>query len=160
MKKRKYLLLTLTVLTFGACSEKCEEPDIQAINAIYFELQNGGENGFSAEELDAVYFVRYIPFSEPLIADTLIPNGFFPEGEGRFLINDTYPFNNSQSPYFTVYGNLVVEPTTGYVANIENIELKGEYDGDCGYFNTKKRFTLNGDTIDVSGSQEFTPLTR
>ncbi|NEN24449.1 hypothetical protein G3O08_13135 [Cryomorpha ignava] len=160
MKKTSILLLVLAALSFGACSEKCEEPDIQAINALYFELQNGGDNGFSAEELDAIFFVRFIPFSEPLIADTLYPNGIYPEGEGRFLINDSYPFNNDQSPYYTVYGYMVVEPTTGYVANIENIELGGEYDGDCGYINTRKRYTVNGDTIDVSGSQVFVPLTR
>lgn len=160
MKKRNFLLVALSALCFSACTEECDEPDIQAINALYFELQNGGENGFTAEELDAVFFVRFIPFSEPLIADTLYTNGNYPEGEGKFLINDTYPFNNDESPYYTVYGYMVVEPTTGYVANIENIDLGGEYDGDCGYINTQKRYTINGDSVDVSGSQVFVPLTR
>lgn len=160
MKKSLYISLFLVAFAFSACTEECDEPDIQAINALYFELQNGGENGFSPEELDAVFFVRFIPFSEPLIADTLYPNGLYPNGEGRFFINDTYPFTNDQSPYYTVYGYMVVEPTTGYVANIENIELGGEYDGDCGYNNTLKKFTVNNDTIDVSGSQAFFPLTR
>lgn len=160
MKRRNYILLILATIAFSACTKKCEEPDIQAINALYFELQNGGEDGFNSDELNAIYFVRFIPFSEPLIADTLYANGLFPDGEGKFHINDTYPFTNDQSPYYTVYGYLVVEPTTGFVANIENIELGGEYDGECGYTNLKKRFTLDGDTIDVSGSQSFVQLTR
>ncbi len=160
MKTQTILFSVFATILFCSCTEKCEEPDIQSINALHFELQNGGDNGFTADELDAIYFVRYIPFSEPLIADTLYSNGIYPLGEGRFLINDRFPFNNDQSPYYTVYGYLVVDPTTGYVANIENIELGGAYDGDCGYTNTLKRFSLDGDTIDVSGSQEFIPLTR
>lgn len=144
----------------GACSEKCDEPDIQYINGLHLKLQNGGDNGFSPEELDAIYFVRYIPFSEPLIADTLMANGYFPEGPGKFTINDKFPFFNDQSPYYTVYGYMIIDPTTGYVANIEDIKLAGQYDGDCGYTNTKKIFTLNVDTIDVSGLETYYPLTR
>ena len=59
----------------------------------------------------------------------------------------------------TVMGGEDSSWLAGYWAE-DGHAFKGEYDGDCGYFNTKKRFTLNGDTIDVSGSQEFTPLTR
>ncbi len=152
------LLFSLTLAT--SCTEQCDEPDVQAINALYFELQQGGEDGFSPVELDQIFYVRFIPFSEPLIADTFYPGGFFPLGEGRFYINDAYPFLNDQSPYFTVYGYQVVDLLSGYVANIENIGLEGQYDGECDYFNLKKEFTFNLDTVDRGGSVDFYPISK
>lgn len=160
MKIQKLLLLSFAILAFTACEEKCEEPDIQAINALYFELKQGGEDGFTPEELDQIYFIRFVPFSEPLIADTLYTYGSYPEGEGKFLINDTYPFRNEQSPYYTVYGYMVKDLGSNYTDTIQNIELGGRYDGDCGYDNILKRYTVNGDTVDMSGSQEPYLLTR
>jgi len=160
MKKTNLTFFIIALLTLGACSEKCDEPDVQYINGIHLELQNGGDNGFSQEELNAIFFVRYVPFSEPIIADTLYANGYFPEGPGKFTINDRYPFYNDQSPYYTVYGYMIIDPTTGFVANIEDIKLTGHYDGDCGYVNTRKTFTLNMDTIDVSGLDSYYVLTR
>lgn len=160
MKIQKLLLLSFAILAFTACEEKCEEPDIQAINALYFELKQGGEDGFTPEELDQIYFIRFVPFSEPLIADTLYTYGSYPEGEGKFLINDTYPFRNEQSPYYTVYGYMVKDLGSNYTDTIQNIELGGRYDGDCGYDNILKKYTVNGDTVDMSGSQEPYLLTR
>lgn len=160
MRNTNLTFFIIALLTLGACSEKCDEPDIQYINGLHLELQNGGSNGFTPEELDAIYFVRYIPFSEPLIADTLLSNGYFPDGPGKFTINDNFPFFNDQSPYYTVYGYMIIDPTTGFVANIEDITLAGQYDGDCGYTNTNKIFTLDGDTIDVSGLDTYYPITR
>jgi hypothetical protein len=154
MRNLLYIFFALC-LGITACTGECEEPDIQAINALYFELQQGGEGGFTDEELDAVYFVRFVPFSQPLIADTFYAQGNYPLGEGRFLINDQYPFFNQEAPYFTSYGYMVVDPITGYVGNIENIDLEGEYDGDCGYENLRKKFTFNGDTVDFGGSQDY-----
>jgi len=150
-------LVALSTAFFG-CSEDCDEPDIAAINALYFELDRGPD-GFSEEALDEVFIVRIIPFSDPLVADTVFLQGNFPSGRGRFFINDEFPFVNTQSPYFTIYNYLVVDPTTSFGANIETIELEGEYDGDCGYNNIAKRFTYNGVEMDMGGSQEFFLIT-
>lgn len=159
---RKFISATLlfAVALLWSCTEECDEPDIQKINALYFELQQGGEDGFTEAELDSVYIVRFVPYSEPLVADTTYLYGLYPEGEGRFFINDDFPFLNYQSPYFPTYGYMVVEPTTGFVATIDNIELKGEYDGDCDYRNLEKRFTYNGEAHDYGGSQAYFPITR
>ncbi len=160
MNRRILFLFLIATLGFNACSEKCAEPDIQAINGLYFELQQDGENGFTTEELNQIYFVRFIPSSEPLIADTFYTQGNYPLGLGKFVINDTYPFRNDQSPYYTIYGYQVVDPVTSFAANIENIDLGGQYDGDCGYDNTLKTYTLNGDSVDMSGSMAYYPITQ
>jgi hypothetical protein len=142
---------TLALLFALACNKPCDEPDIDTINGLLFEFQRTGPQGFTDEEIASVYFVRFVPFSEPLIADTLFINGNYPEGFGRFIINDRFPFRNDQSPYFTVYSYMVVEAETGFVGNVENITLRGKYDGDCGYQNLQKSFFFNGDSIDMGG---------
>ncbi len=158
MKNSFSLLFFLFVIGLTvSCSKECDEPDIQAINALYFELVEG-EDGFTPEAIDQIYIVRFVPFSEPFVADTLFLEGNYPSGRGKFFINDVFPFVNSQSPYFTIYGYLIVDPTTGYVGNVENISLLGEYDGDCGYNNLEKNFTFNGEEVDMGGSQAFFPV--
>jgi hypothetical protein len=152
-----FILIGLTGLFFG-CSEECDDPNIAAINALYFELDQS-ENGFTDEALDQIFIVRFVPFSEPLVADTVYLNGNYPSGRGRFFINDEFPFVNNQSPYFTIYGYQVVDPTTSYGGNIENIMLEGEYDGDCGYNNIAKQFTFNGEEVDMGGTQDFYLIT-
>lgn len=158
----KAYTILLSVLAFGlvsSCAKDCDEPDIESINSLYFELKQGGDDGFTAEELDEMYVVRYIQESDPLIADTLFTNGVYPEGEGKIIINDSYPFLNSQSPYYTVYGYEIVIQSAGFISFIENIELGGEYDGECGYTNTRKAFDLNGDSLNRAGSTDFLLLT-
>lgn len=155
MKKFFSLIIFLSAaLFFCACSKKCDDPDVQAINSLYFELDQSAD-GFTPEALDEIFIVRFIPFSEPLLADTVYLNGNYPSGEGRFYINDDFPFVNNQSPYFTIYGYIIVDPTTSYGGVIENISLQGEYDGDCNYNNISKLFTFNTDTVDMGGTQDF-----
>jgi len=159
MKNFNHLFLAfLSIAIFSACSKKCDEPDIQAINALYFELDQSSE-GFTDEALDQIFIVRFVPFSEPLLADTVYLNGIYPSGRGRFYINDEFPFVNNQSPYFTIYGYIIEDPTTSYAAIVENIELEGEYDGDCGYNNISKQFTVNNDTLNMGGTQEYYLIT-
>ncbi len=150
----KYFLL-FGLLFFLGCAEECDEPNISEINSLRFQLDVGGVNGFFEGELQWVYIVRFVPFSDPLVADTLYLDGFFPEGEGKFMINDEFPFINTGSPYYPVYGYQVVDPSTEYVATIQNIKLRGEYTGDCDYINHEKSFTINGDTVDMAGSDEY-----
>lgn len=156
-RMKNFLCLTVIVsaaVIFSACSKKCDDPDVQAINALYFELDQG-PGGFTDEALDEIFIVRFVPFSEPLLSDTAFLEGNYPSGRGRFYINDEFPFVNRQSPYFTIYGYTIVDPTTSYGGVIENIELVGEYDGDCDYNNISKRFTFNNDSIDMGGTQDF-----
>lgn len=160
MKRIIQTFCIIAFLAICACTEKCDEPDIDYINGLQFELLDHGDAGFSTGALDSIYFVRYIPFSEPLIADTAFPEGFYSDGDNKFTINDNYPFFNDQSPYFTTFGYMVIDPTTGFVANIYDIHLSGMYDGDCGYINTGKTFILNNDTIDVSGSNAYVLITK
>ncbi len=154
-----YSLLAIGFLAIS-CAKECDEPDIQRINSLYFELKQGGSDGFDEDEIDELYFVRYVPNSEPLIADTFYTGGVFPEGGTKFLINDEYPFRNNEAPYYVVYGYEIVVESDGYATIIEEIELGGEYDGDCGYTNTKKAFKLNGEDFDQAGSQEFVLITK
>lgn len=160
MKASILLLSALVAFLFSSCAKECDEPDIQRLNALFFELKQGGDDGFSSEELDEVYFVRYVQESDPLIADTFYTEGVFPEGIAKFIINDTYPFSNAQSPYYVVFGYQIVVESSGFTSNIENIELLGEYDGDCGYNNTQKAFDLDGEAMDRAGSMEFLQITK
>lgn len=156
-RMKNFLSLTTLLLTLGlfsACSKNCEDPDVQAINALYFELDQSSD-GFTSEALEEIFIVRFVPFSEPLLADTVFLNGNYPSGKGRFYINDDFPFVNNQSPYFTIYGYMIIDPTTSYGGVVENISLEGEYDGDCGYDNIVKRFTFNTDTVNMGGTQNF-----
>lgn len=145
----------LVLLLVYSCVEKCEEPDIQRINSLRFELDIDGENGFFSSEIEDVYLVRFIPFTDPLIADTFMLNGVFPEGPGRFLINDEFPFRNAAPPFFPVYGYQVVDPNTEFVGTIDNIQLRGEYTGDCDYVNLQRSFFFNGDSVDMGGTEDF-----
>lgn len=154
------IFILFVLLGLYSCEEKCDEPDIERINSIYIELKQGGSDGFTEDELNNIYFVRYVPNSNPLVADTSYPNGFFPEGEGRFLINDSYPFRNEEPPYWVVFGYEIIEPNSGFSTRIQDIELDGMYDGDCGYNNIKKTFTVDSVPVDMSGSQEFYLVTK
>lgn len=143
-----------------SCSPKCDEPDIKRINSLYFELKQDGGDGFTQNQLDSIYYVRYVPGSNPLIADTVYPSGYFPEGDAKFLINDDFPFLNEQPPYFVVFGYQVVDPTTEFTTSIQDIELQGAYDGDCGYTNSMKFFTIDSQEVDMGGSNDFYLITR
>ncbi len=160
MNKANFIPFLALCFIFSSCSKECDEPDIGSINAFYFEMKSEGEDGFTEEQLESLYIVRFVPYSEPLIADTMYLNGRFPDGDGKFHINDEFPFLNIQSPYYPTFGYMVVEPETGFVGNIENLELKGEYDGDCNYRNIDKKFTFNGEEHNYGGEKRFFTITR
>ncbi len=154
-----YSILAITILFIG-CTEKCEEPDISRINSIYIELKQGGEDGFTDSELDSIIIVRYVPFSAPLIADTLVTNGDFPGGENKFFINDEYPYVNATPPYYVVFGYEIIETSSAFSTRIEGIELEGVYDGECDYMNVKKTFLVDSNEVDMSGSTDYYQITR
>jgi hypothetical protein len=160
MKNRLLFLLSLAIVTLVSCTEKCDDPDVQRINSLFFELKQGGDDGFTPEQLDSIYYVRFVPFSDPLIADTVFTEGFYPEGEAKFLINDNFPIPNQQAPYYPVYYYEIIEPTSGFSTIISDIELQGSYLGECDYENTLKAFKVDGDSINMPGSMDFYLLTR
>jgi len=160
MKLFNSIFSVIVLLALASCEQKCDEPDIERINSVHIQLKEGGSDGFTEGELNDIFFIRYVPNSNPLVADTSYPNGFFPEGDGRFLINDSYPFRNEEPPYWVVYGYEIVEPNSGFRTRIQDIELEGMYDGDCGYNNIKKTFTVDSIPVDMSGSQDFYVVTK
>lgn len=144
-----------------ACKETCDEPDIDRINGLKFQLPIEGEDAFTSEELADLMFVRYVPFSDPLIGDTVFVNGnLLEEGPGRFIINDFFPFRNASAPYFVIYNYIIEGFTAAYFAEITNITLRGEYDGECNYNNLQQSFFLNGDSLDLGGTTDFFVLPR
>jgi hypothetical protein len=155
------LLLLLTGLFLTSCEEACDEPDIDRINGLKLQIPIEGEDAFSTQELSDLLFVRYVPFSDPLIGDTLFVNGnLLEEGPGRFIINDNFPFRNAGAPYFTTYDYFIEGFTAAFFVQIERITLQGEYDGECEYFNTQQSFFLNGDSLDLGGTDDFLVLPR
>lgn len=154
-------LLTLSALCFTSCQEVCDEPDIDRINGLKLALPVEGPDAFTSEELADLMFIRYVPFSDPLIGDTVMVDGnILAEGPGRFIINDFFPFRNATAPFFITYNYIIEGFTAAFFAEIEDIQLKGEYDGECNYTNLQQSFFLNGDSLDLGGSDDFFILPR
>lgn len=156
-----YGFLFVAAIAVVSCDKVCDEPDINRLNGLKFQLPVEGPDAFTEEELADLMFVRYVPFSEPLVGDTIFVDGNnLIEGPGRFIINDDFPFTNASAPYFVIYDYIVEGFTAAFFVQIESIVLKGEYTGDCEYFNEQKSFFLNGDSIDLGGQEEFFVLPR
>jgi len=156
-----YSLLFMSCFATVSCEKVCDEPDIDRLNGLRFQLPVEGPDAFTEEELADLMFVRYVPFSEPLVGDTIFVNGNnLVEGPGRFIINDGFPFVNSSAPYFVTYDYIIEGFTAAFFAQIESITLKGEYTGDCEYINQQKSFFLNGDSLDLGGQESFFELPR
>ncbi len=161
IEKDSFLFILPFILSLLACEGPCEEPDIDRLNGLHFALPTEGEDAFTEEELADLMFVRFIPMTVPLVADTLFVDGnLLEEGPGKFIINDFFPFRNANAPYFVIYSYAIEGFTAAFYAEIENITLQGEYDGECDYFNTQKSFFLNGDSIDMGGTTDFLELPR
>ncbi len=158
---RIYPILFVVAIGLASCEKPCDEPDIGRLNGLKLKVPTKGEDAFTEEELADLMFVRYVPFSDPLIGDTLFVNGNnLVEGPGKFIINDEFPFTNQTAPYFVTYNYIVEGFTAAFFAEIENITLRGEYTGDCDYINMEKRFVLNGDSLDLGGQEDFFVLPR
>ncbi len=144
-----------------SCKEVCDEPDIDRINGLKLQLPVEGPDAFTESELADLMFIRYVPFTEPMIGDTVFVNGnLLEEGPGRFIINDFFPFRNTSAPYFVTYNYIIEGFTAAYYAEIERIVLLGVYDGECNYTNLQQSFFLNGDSLDLGGIDEFFVLPR
>lgn len=161
LHKAFYSLFVCAVIGLSACKEVCDEPDIDRINGLKLALPVEGPDAFTEQELADLIFIRYVPFSDPLIADTVFVNGnTLVEGPGRFIINDFFPFRNATAPFFVTYHYIIEGFTAAFFAEIENIQLRGAYDGECNYTNLQQSFFLNGDSLDLGGSEDFFELPR
>lgn len=153
--------LFVLFIAVTSCEKKCDEPDIDRLNGLRFQLPVEGPDAFTEEELADLMFVRYVPFSDPLVGDTIFVDGNnLIEGPGRFIINDDFPFTNASAPYFVTYDYAVEGFTAAFFVQIERIVLEGEYTGDCDYINEQKSFFLNGDSLDLGGQEDFYELPR
>lgn len=150
MKKMMRLSLivgTLALLSL-ACTKICDEPDVNGLNALPFKFKTDGTDGFSQAEINSAYMVRYlIAFGDSLTfpKDTLSLNG-----NTDFRLTNYDPFRNDSIGYVRYNYAIRFEnnDTLSYV--ITQIELNGQYIGDCAYENQMKRFTWNGQDQDIT----------
>jgi len=149
---KKMMRLSLIVGTLAllglSCTKICDEPDVNGINALPFKFKTDGNDGFSQDEINSAYMVRYlIAFGDSLTfpKDTLSLNG-----RKDFRLTNYDPFRNDSIGYVRYNYAIRFEnnDTLGYV--ITQIKLKGQYTGECAYENQMKRFTWNGQAQDIT----------
>lgn len=150
MKKRMrlYLMVGTLALLSLACTKICDAPNVDLINALPFEFKTEGNDGFSEAEVSSAYMVRYlIAFGDSLTfpKDTISLNG-----RTNFNLTNYDPFRNDSIGYVRYNYAIRFEnnDTLSYV--ITQIELKGQYTGECAYENQLKRFTWNGQPQDIT----------
>lgn len=154
-------VLFLTVM--AACTEVCDEPPIDDINALYLEFKKDGEDGFTEEELETFYLVRYFQVPGDSLTfpdDTIHYYGNFYEADNRFRISNGIPFSND-SLFFVRYNyGMFFESDTTQQVLLTDITLRGEYIGDCEYENKEKTFRINGDLVNQTASTDYIQITK
>lgn len=148
---------------FAACTEICDEPPIDDLNALYLEFKKDGESGFSEEERDSFYIVRYYQVPGDSLtwpADTVYYFGNFYESDNRFRISNGIPFQNDSLFYVRYnYGLFFdVDSLLSYI--ITDINLSGKYTGNCAYENQEKTFLLNGNFVDMSSNTDYYQISK
>jgi len=161
MHKTIFLLFGVAVL--AACTEICDAPPIDNLNALYLEFKKDGENGFTEEERNSFYMVRYYQVpgdSLTFPADTVFYFGNFYESDNRFRISNGIPFQNDSIFYVRYNYGLFFESDSTLSYLISQINLRGKYTGNCAYENQEKTFLLNGSFVDRSGSTSYYQITK
>lgn len=162
---KKFSILAILFGIFvciSACEEDCEEPNVDDLNAFYFEFKLDGANSFSEAELDSIYIVRFqdiIPDSFSFPLDTL---NYF----DSTLVVDAHvirlsqgkPFVEVPPPYFPEYKYKILSINQDLEYRIEQIKLEGSYVGDCEYVNSEKSLVFNGDTLDMVAGMDVNIL--
>ena len=165
-KNRTYRLKWMfwtCLLVMGAvsCNDPCDPPDVEKINALYFRLETG-EDGFSDEQLDNAIMIRFQSFGDSVIGDTMEFNGEFFEGSrDELLISRNYPWRGDETaPFYPNFDYRFTDPDSSFNVLISNIEIEGTYfdQEDCDYQNLKKTFEVDSQQVNMTGSQEFYPL--
>lgn len=161
MHKTVYLLLGMTVL--AACTEICDEPPIDDLNALYLEFKTEGEDGFSEAERESFYIVRYYQVPGDSLtwpADTIFYFGNFYEADNRFRISNGIPFENDSLFYVRYNYGLFFSADSTLSMTISDINLTGKYTGNCDYENQEKTFRLNGSLVDMGGTTDYYQITK
>lgn len=154
----RWLVAMGAVICLHGCIEPCEAPEVEAINALYFEFARDGDSGFSEEQINNMYIARFFPAIDTIISDTFFLGGNYPLGSGQFYINNHFPFENKSAPYFPFYRYEIFTADLTTIHVVDSIDLDGSYIDDCTYANKGKTFLLDGQFTDRSGSREFVKL--
>lgn len=157
-------LILVSIAAFAACTEVCDEPPVDDLNALYLELKKDSVDGFTQAELDSCFLVRYFDvFNDSLTFpdDTVFYYGNFHEGsENRIRISNGTPFENDSLFYVRYNYGIFFRTDSTLQYLITDIDLKGEYIGDCDYENVTKTFRLNDELVNRSGNQEYYQITK
>lgn len=165
-KTFRFQFLFFLCVFLVSCEKPCEDPGVDSINSIYLKLKSGGENGFTQEELNSTYLVRYLMGypTDSLNRDTT-SFVFYEGSSNRIRIGSEIPWKSIIPPYYTQYTYIITNTSTNRKDTITNIDLIGDYTGDCKYVNSQKQFIhkyiepssgeLRSDIIDMAGNVDY-----
>lgn len=151
------------MLSLPSCTEICDAPDIDLINAIFLKLDTSEVDGFSEDELNSLYMVRYFRVEEADFDwphDTVFIYGNFYRSPSTIRLSNDHPFTNDSLFYPRYNYALLFESDTLLEYRITNITLDSKYTGDCAYENMVKTFEMNGLTVNKSGTTDTHTITK
>lgn len=165
MSFRSTLLLSLVLaFTLNSCKEECEPIDVDSLNAIYLQFDtSGGADSFDPSELDSVYMVRYQiaefdSFNFPVDTLNFYQDGFYRD-DYRIRLSREIPSSlGGGPPYYSDFMYRFLGRSQDFQVRLQGIRLDGGYVDDCTYDARLKQFTLNDDTLVVTGSKAYVPM--
>lgn len=154
----------LSLIVLGGCKDNCDPPPVDDINALYLKFKTDGDNGFSEEERNSMYLVRYFDVpgdSLTFPSDTMRFFGNLYQGSNHKLrISNDIPFKND-SLFFVAYNyGFYFESDSTLKLSLTDISLRGKYVGDCAYENKEKTFKLNGQFVNRTANQDFYEISK
>ena len=156
-------IVVLGAFSLHSCTEICDAPDVDRINAIFLKLDTSEVDGFSQEELDSLYMVRYFRVEEADFDwphDTVYFFGNFYQNPSTIRLSNDHPFTND-SLFFPRYNYAILfKSDTLLEYRITNITLDSKYIGDCAYENKVKTFDIDGVTVNKSGTTDTHSITK
>ena len=160
---KHFLFFIIVLILFSSCDKPCPNPETDSVNGIYLEFQVGGEDGYTNEELNLAYVVRYFANDADTIlpVDTIFLDGKFYDGSSNKLrISNDFPITNPVQPYWVSYDYTIQNPEETFIIEIKNIDVKSTYEGECIYKNEKKFFTVNDSLFDRTGNIDYLIINR
>lgn len=154
----------LSLIVLSACTEDCDPPPVDDINALYLKFKTEGENSFSQDERDSMYLVRYFQVPGDSLnfpSDTIRFYGNLYQGSNHKLrISNGVPFENDSLFYVSYNYGFFFESDSTLQLTLTDISLRGKYVGDCDYENKEKTFKLNGETVNRTANQDFYEISK
>lgn len=149
---------------WSACTEICDEPPVDDLNALYLELKTEGDGSFTEEERDGFYLVRYLIVPGDSLTypeDTVFYYGNFHDGSNnKIRLSNGTPFVNDSLFYVRYNYGMFTDADSTFQKVITDIDLKGAYLGECEYENQVKTFRLNDQLVDRSGNTDYYEITK